>query len=206
MPVMQNNSEYSPDTASKRTDILEKARGDGLKLLKEEKKEWKKLRKERLKQLKKARETRQLNLVIKEDEKIKRHKKYFRHKIITAFRLWCGRIKEKLKNIASGRKVPDIEPEEGIDVKNVSEPKLTVKIPLKQRKLKKEIMFIEDEIKELNKPMERIEEDIKSKKKDMKKILSPKIYQKTKELIRLEEREKRLWKELDGIRNTSKGL
>jgi hypothetical protein len=195
------NKQKGDSGGNNRKDVLIKARKGGIRLLKEEEREWKKLRKERLKHLRKAREARQLKILQEEEEKKKKHKLYFRSKVKTAFRLWWIRLKESVKDFVSGKKVPKIEPEEGIGVKKTSKPKLMPMAYGKEKKMQKEIKFIEEEIKELNKPVESIKDDVKARKKDIKRILSPAIYTKTKELIRLEKMEGKLKDELDGIRN-----
>jgi hypothetical protein len=198
---MGRNMKKSDNSGSKRKDVLSKARKDGVKLLKEEEREWKKLRKQRLKHLREAREARQLKILEEEENKKKKHRSYFKSKVKTAFKLWLMRLKESIKDFISGKKIPKVEPEEEVDIKNVSETKVLANVPGKERKIQQEITFIEEEINELNKPVEKIKDDIKTKKKDIKKILSPVIYTKTKELIRLEKMERKLREKLDGIRN-----
>jgi hypothetical protein len=183
------------DKKSKKDDVLKNARKSRLKLLEEKKKKLRKLRKLRLKYLKKARNAK---LIKEERSKIKKHDYYFRHKLKETCMLWRQRIKDKLSSIT--KKVPGIMPEPRLDVKEITGPRVAEKTPTEQRKLQKQISLIDEEIKELNKPINIIKKDVRAKKKDIKRMLSPKIYQKTRELITLEEKEKNIRKKLENIR------
>ena len=180
--------------------ILIKVKNARLELSKEKKKREKELYGMRVRYLEKAREIRRKNIEKEERRKKRRHYYYFKNKLKNAFRLWQSRVNESIKNFITGRKVPNVKPIEDVVVKEISKEYFVLSFEPEDVRLEKRAGFIDREIEELRKPIEKIENDVKANKKDIKKLLSPKIYYKTKELIKLEEKARKISKELDEIR------
>ena len=178
--------------------ILKEEKKTREKLIDDKERRKKKLQKLRLGYLEHAREAKQLELVREEERKANRHKYYFRHKLKMTFRLWWQRVKD----IFSMKKIPKISPIEDIVVREVSKPYIIINLPSEESRLKKGVSFIEEEIAELSKPISKIEDDVRDKKKNIKNLLSPKIYNRTKELIRLSKEKERIADELSRIRSS----
>lgn len=191
----------------KKLKILAKARKIKSKILKDKREREEKLYKLRLRYLKKAREIRQKKLEKQRrrelKEKVLRHKYYVREKVKEAFEDYYKRVKEQLKPKVK-RKVK-LRPLEKIAVKEIEEPYITIRLEPRERRLRRKIEWIDEELEELKKPIKAIEEEIKTKKTREKrkiiKLVSLRIYKETKELIRLERKAKQIDEEIERIKH-----